>query len=306
VIVAVGLGEVSAQAASATPPGAPTITSVRAVGLNRVAVAFVAPVDDGGARVLSYRALCTSTDGGIPHSHDARHSPIRVPSLTGNTTYRCTVTATNRAGSGPASRPSSAVVVRPSAPQAPTITSVKAVEFRTITVTFITPADDGGAPITNYRATCSSNTGGATHAREAHQSPITDTNLTAAETYRCTVAADNRVGLGPSSARSSLVIPRPTAPGAPTITSLNAIGSRKVMVAFNAPANNGGARVTNYLVVCTSSNGGTRRDRDATHSPIRIAGLTASKTYTCTVAASNDVRRGPASSPSRPVVVRMH
>jgi hypothetical protein len=182
---------------------------------------------------------------------------------------------------------------------------VQTVELRSVTVTFITPADDGGAPITNYRATCTSTTGGAPHAREANQSPITVTNLTAAETYRCTVAADNRVGLGAPSARSSLVIPRPTAPGAPTITSVNAIGSRELLVAFTAPAKNGGARITNYLVVCPSSNGGTRRDRDATRSPIRVAGLTSSKTYRCTVAANNNVRLGPTSSPSRPVVVRM-
>ena len=154
--------------------------------------------------------------------------------------------------------------------------------------------------------TCTSTTGGATHAREAHQSPITVTDLTAADSYRCTVAADNRVGLSPSSAGSSLVTARPTAPGAPTITSVNPIGSRKVMVAFNAPADNGGARIRNYLVVCTSSNGGTRHDRAATRSPIRVVGLTSSKTYTCTVAANNGVRHGPASPPSLPVVVRMH
>jgi len=306
VILGIGLGGESAQAAIATAPGAPTITSVKAVGLKRISVAFAAPVDDGGAPVLSYQALCTSTNGGVTRSHDARHSPIRVPSLTGNTTYRCTVTATNRAGTGPATRPSSATIVRPSAPPAPTITSVTTVELRSLTVTFATRADNGGAPITNYRATCTSTTGGATHAREAHDSPITVTDLTAAETYRCTVAADNRVGLGPASTPSSLAIPRPSAPGAPTISSVNAIGSRKIIVAFNAPADSGGARITNYLVVCTSANGGARRDRDATHSPIRVAGLTTSKTYTCTVAASNDVRIGPPSSPSRPVVVRMN
>ena len=213
-IVGIGLSGVSAQAAEASAPGAPTISSVNAVGLNRVEVAFAAPVDDGGARVLSYQAMCTSTDGGLTRTHDARHSPIRVPSLTGGKTYRCTVTATNRAGTGPASRPSAVAVVRPSAPPAPTITSVNTVdELRSITVTFVTPAGDGGAPIRNYRATCTSTTGGATHAREAHQSPITVTDLTAADSYRCTVAADNRVGLSPSSAGSSLVTRAPDGAG---------------------------------------------------------------------------------------------
>jgi len=294
----------SAGAANATVPGAPTITSVKAVGLNSVVVAFAEPGNDGGEDIVNYQATCVSTDGGTARAHDATKSPIRVPSLTANATYTCTVTATNAVGTGPASTPSAAVVVRPKAPAAPTITSVKAVELRAITVAFTKPADDGGAPITNYRATCTSGTGGAMHAREAHQSPITVANLTAAETYTCTVAADNRIGLGQASLPSAPVIARPTAPEAPTITSVRAIGQRSILVAVTAPANDGGARITHYLVVCRSRDGGAAHSREAPQSPIRVAGLTPKKTYTCTVAASNNIRLGPASVPSKPVVVR--
>ncbi|MGO9872466.1 MAG: fibronectin type III domain-containing protein [Acidimicrobiia bacterium] len=293
---------VSGEAAGATTtvPAAPTITSVKAVGLNSITVAFAAPGDNGGTRIVSYRATCTSTDGGVAGAHNASHSPIRVPSLTGNDTYTCVVSANNAAGPGPASTSSLQVVVRPRAPAAPSITSVKAVQLRSVTVAFTSPADDGGAPITNYRATCISTTGGASHAREAYQSPITVTDLTAAQTYTCTVAADNRIGLGRSSVASTPVIARPTAPAAPSITSVNAIGQRSVEVSFTKPTNDGGAPIKNYLVACRSSDGGAARDRDAAGSPIRVAGLTSDKTYTCTVAASNGVRVGPASPPSKP------
>jgi hypothetical protein len=294
----------SAGAATATVPGAPTITSVKAVGLNSIVVVFAKPADNGGEEIATFQATCVSTNGGISRAHDATKSPIRVPSLTGNATYTCSVTATNAVGTGPASTPSSPVVVRPKAPAAPTITSVKAVGLRSITVAFTRPADNGGAPITNYRATCTSSTGGATHAREAHQSPITVANLTAAQTYTCTVAADNRIGLGHESAPSSPVIARPTAPGAPTITSVRAVGQRSILVTVTAPANDGGARITHYLAVCRSSDGGAAHNRSAPRSPIRVAGLTPKKTYTCTVAASNNIRFGPASAPSKPVVVR--
>lgn len=181
---------------------------------------------------------------------------------------------------------------------------MSAVALRSIRVAFTSPADDGGAPITNYRATCTSTTGGATHAREAHQSPITVTDLTAAETYTCTVAADNRVGLGCPSIASAQVIARPAAPAAPIITSVKAIGQRSVEVSFTKPTNDGGAPIKNVLVVCRSSDGGAARDRDAADSPIRVAGLTSGKTYTCTVAASNGVRLGPASPPSKPFIPR--
>jgi len=302
--VASSLGGPPAGAATPTVPGAPTITSVKAIGLKSVTVAFDKPANDGGARIASYRATCTSTDRGVRGTHDAANSPIRVPDLTENKIYVCTVTASNDVGAGRASTRSSAVVVLPTPPSAPTVRSVKAIGSRTITVTFTKPADDGGAPIMNYRATCTSNAGGVGRSREGAQSPINVADLTAGEIYRCTVAADNRVGLGRASARSSPVLARPTAPGAPTITSVRSIGLRSIMVAFAKPADDGGTPIRDYVVECTSTNGGAARSGHASASPIRVSDLTSKKTYRCTVAATNDVRLGPSSPPSKPVVAR--
>jgi len=295
---------VSAGASTPTVPDAPTITSVRAIGLNSVTVAFSKPVHDGGARILRYRAVCVSTTGGVIGAHNATHSPIRVPGLTANKTYTCTVTASNDAGVGPASARSSAVLVRPTPPAAPRITSVRALGSRSLTVAFTQPADDGGAPIINYRATCTSTRGAVIRSREAEHPPITVAGLTAAVRYRCTVTADNRVGSGPPSAPSSIVVARPVAPGAPTITSARASTLRSITVAFIGPASDGGAPIRHYLVACTSTNGGVSRSRDASRSPIRMAGVTSGKTYTCTVAANNGVGLGPPSRPSKPVVAR--
>ena len=130
------------------------------------------------------------------------------------------------------------------------------------------------------------------------------TGLTPTRNYTCTVAAGNAIGLGAASAPSSPVVPRPTAPGRPTITSAKATGRRSITVAFDPPADNGGAPITNYLVRCASTDGGAKRSRLAHPSPIRVNGLTAAKTYKCTVAASNNVALGPPSALSKPVVVR--
>ncbi|MGO9874050.1 MAG: fibronectin type III domain-containing protein [Acidimicrobiia bacterium] len=302
-VVASSLGGAPAAAATPTVPAAPTITSVKAIGLNSVTVAFAKPAD-GGARIASYRATCTSTNRGVRGAHDAARSPIRVPGLTENKTYVCTVAASNDVGAGRASARSSPVVVRPTPPSAPTVMSVKAIGSRAITVAFTKPADDGGAPIMNYRATCTSTAGGVDRSRVAAQSPINVADLTADEMYRCTVAAGNRVGLGRASARSSPVLAHPTAPGMPTITSVKAIGLRSIMVAFTKPVDDGGTPIRHYVVECTSTNGGAPRSGHASASPIRVSDLTSKKTYRCTVAANNDVRLGPSSPPSKPVVAR--
>jgi hypothetical protein len=305
-IVSLSWSGTSAGATTPTVPDAPTVTSVRAIGLNSITVAFTKPADDGGARIVSYRGVCASMTGGVFGAHHATHSPIRVPALTANKTYTCTVTATNAVGAGPVSARSSPVVARPTSPAAPTITSVQAGGLRTITVAFRPPAADGGAPIRNYRATCTSTNGAVERSREGEQSPISVAGLTAAQTYTCTVSADNRVGVGRASTPSSRVVARPTVPGAPTITSVQAGGLRTITVAFVGPARDGGAPIKRYVADCTSRNGGASRFRDAARSPIRVAGLSSGKTYTCTVAASNDVRLGPASPPSKPVVARSH
>ncbi len=300
-IVAVTLIGGSAYAAGATVPGAPAITSV--VGaVHAVAVAFTKPADDGGESIGGYHAVCTSPNGGVTGSHGGTHSPIDVPGLSADKTYTCTVTAKNHIGVGPASRPSARVVVLPTAPGKPTIRSVTA-GIRAVAVNFTGPVRDGGAPISYYRAVCSSHSGGATRMHQGTTSPISVRGLAAADTYRCTVAAGNRSGLGDPSAPSSPVIVRPTAPGAPTIVSAKA-GIQSVTVAFTTPTSTGGSPITNYLVVCASKNGGPSGTRGASHSPIRVDNLAATKTYTCTVSAANVVRRGPASLPSKPVEPR--
>jgi Fibronectin type III domain len=92
-----------------TVPGAPTIKAVKAE-VRGVRVAFKAPASNGGLKITSYRVECTSTDGGRTGSRRELKSPIKVLNLTAAKSYRCTVVAHNRAGSGAASAPSAPVV----------------------------------------------------------------------------------------------------------------------------------------------------------------------------------------------------
>ena len=306
-ILALALSAAPAGAATLTVPSAPTIKSVKPSGNRAILVTIGKPASDGGSRISSYRAVCSSKNGGVTGAHVATSSPVRVPSLTAGRTYTCTAVANNSVGAGPASAPSLPVVARPTPPGPPTVTSVAAVGLRAIQVAFRKPTLTGGSAILVYRATCRSSDGGSTRTQQAKNSPIRVQGLTAADEYTCVVAAGNNVGLGVASAPSSPVVPRPVAPGAPTITSVKAVGLRSVSVAFTAPASDGGTAVTSYFVSCTSKNGGATRSRVAPpHSPIVVAGMTAGKIYTCTAAASNGVRRGEPSAPSKPVVPRAH
>jgi titin len=181
---------------------------------------------------------------------------------------------------------------------------VKATGLRAVTVAFTKPGGDGGAPITNYRVMCISTGGGSRRSQSATQSPTRVGSMAPAQTYRCTVAAANRVGVGRASARSAPVVVRPTAPGAPTVTSVQNAGLHGVTIRFTKPGSDGGSPITSYRVACISRDGGVPHSRVASASPITVPRLTFGKRYTCTVAASNNVVRGAPSRPSKPIVPR--
>ncbi len=65
-------------------------------------------------------------------------------------------------------------------------------------------------------------------------------------------------------------------------------------VTFGAPPNNGAA-ITSYAATCTPSNGGIVKTKTGATSPLLVSGLTAGKSYTCSVKATNSRGAGPVS-----------
>src|SRR6185437_14100661 len=232
-----------------TVPGPPTIGTASASDA-QATVSFTAPASDGGSAITGYTA--TSSPGGLTGTCAA--SPCTVTGLINGTAYTFTVTATNGAGTGPASAASNAVTPA-TIPGAPTGVMAIGGNGRA-TVSFNPPASNGGSTITGYTVTATDITtpanGGQTVTETS--SPITVTGLTNGDTYTFTVTATNGVGTGLASAASSPVIPA-TVPGPPTGVSATA-GKGSIMVTWSAPAEDGGSPITGYRVLRGTSPGG--------------------------------------------------
>ena len=142
-------GVMYASKSAAGVPGAPTGVTATA-GNAQALVAWSAPASDGGSPITGYTA--TSSPGAKTCTTSGALS-CTVSGLTNGTPYTFTVTATNVAGTGPASAPSASVTPR-AVPGAPTGVTATAGNAQAL-VAWSAPASDGGSPITGYTATSS-------------------------------------------------------------------------------------------------------------------------------------------------------
>ena len=144
-----------------TAPGAPTGVTTTVLSAKSSRVAFNPPANNGGSAITSYRAQCTSPNGGTSRTAERHvvadhvHQPDAGQGTTG-------------AGSRPPTRWAPAATRRtrtrsrspPAAPDRPTNVTATAVSRTSAKVAFTAPAYDGGAAITSYRVQCASSDGG--------------------------------------------------------------------------------------------------------------------------------------------------
>ncbi|TKH45054.1 adhesin [Paenibacillus terrae] len=190
--------------ASATPqvsvPGVPVLLPATA-GDSRVSLTWNPMIDSTGYKIFksttsgAYGAEETTVSGSV-YSYD-------VTGLANGTTYYFVVQATNPAGESTASNEVSETPK--TVPSSPTDVTVTAGD-KQATVSFNTPVENGGSPITRYEVTASP--GNITAIGTA--SPITVTGLSNDTTYTFTVKAENGAGSSAASAVSKEVTP--TAP----------------------------------------------------------------------------------------------
>jgi peptidoglycan/xylan/chitin deacetylase (PgdA/CDA1 family) len=282
-----------------TAPGAPTAVSGTA-GDGSVALSWSAPASDGGSAITSYRITpFIGATAQTPITTGNANTSRTITGLTNGTAYTFKVAATNAVGTGADSTASAAVTPTSvqTAPSAPTNVSGTAGDA-SVALTWNAPASNGGSAITSYRITpfigataqTPINTGTTSTSR-------TITGLTNGTAYTFKVAATNAIGTGSDSAASSAVTPQaPTAPGAPTNVSGTA-GDASVALTWSAPASNGGSPITSYRITpFIGATAQTPINTGNANTSRTITGLTNGTAYTFTVAATNAVGTGAASS----------
>ena len=176
------------------------------------------------------------------------------------------------------------------APSAPTQAQATGSALQA-SVSFATPADDGGLPITSYTVTSSPD--GITVTGTG--SPIVVTGLNRQVRYTFTVHATNAAGDSPESAPSNAV-QTVFVPDRPAIVSTVG-GDSSATVTFTPPASDGGRPITRYTAIARpgAASSGPSITASGTGSPLTIGGLTNGTLYTISVYATNALGNGPES-----------
>ena len=280
--------------ATATAPGAPTAVSVTRSydpdNGDQMTLGWTPPADGGDTAITGY-SVRASSDGGVTWTaattSNSTATSATVTGLGGNallvngTAYMFEVAASNGAGLGAWSAPSSPVTASAAVatvPDAPPVPSAVAGDGQ-VTLSWGAPDGDGGSSITGYDIQYSTDDGSSwTPVTTAvTSSPYVITGLTDGTAYVFQVADVNGVGPGTWSATSASATPV-APPGAPAIESATP-GDGQVALTWS-PTGTGGSAITGYQVRYSSAYTSDDATTGASWTTPVDAGTATSKTIT--------------------------
>jgi len=202
-------------------PGAPTgVSGTR--GNGEVAVSWSPPSSTGGAAISDY-AVQFSGDSGATWTTftdgTSSSATATVTGLTNGSPYVFRVAAVTAVGTGPYSTASSSVSPLSSVPGAPTALSGVSGNQQ-VSLSWASPANNGGSPITGYVVEYRPAGGAATTVSTGSSAAsYVVTGLTNGTAYTFRVSATNSVGTGAYSSSTSPITPSAFTPMAVMLTS---------------------------------------------------------------------------------------
>ena len=272
---------------AALPPPAPTITG--AAGRNTyITVAWTPPVlSSGQPPITAYRAFAYLDPNGAPVASaevDGASTSVDIEGVTNDTPYWVRVQAQNSAQWGELSAPFGAITPTPTAPDAPTITSVEALNGQA-SVTWTAPLNNGGLAITEWQIWANPGSGPevgpVTIAGSAATAGVI-TGLQNGTSYTITVAAVNALGVGVRSDPSTALIPYGPA-AAPSAVVAQA-GDATAKVRWTPPADGNGRPIIGYTILTYKGlNQTTPMNQTGVYKTVAEAGCAATCEWTVSV-----------------------
>ncbi|MDE2806747.1 MAG: fibronectin type III domain-containing protein [Gemmatimonadota bacterium] len=256
---------------NAAPPGPPQNVRARSTGPKSILLAWDPPESDRGARVTSYaiQRIGPGDDDWITHRANTGTTATTFTDtgLEPVTRYQYRVAAINREGTGefaprPPALPATAITHADKA-GAPTGLTAKEIGTSRIDLVWNAPRYTGGVSIIGYRVEASDDEGATWNIirRNTNSTATTfsDVNLQPATTRHYRVAAINLAGPGAWS-NTARATTDATLPGVPRRLSAEAVGTSQITLSWQAPSDDGGARVTGYRIEVSADGGGSWED----------------------------------------------
>jgi len=245
---AIGESNLSEEA-SAMPRALPSqpLNPQATAGFGQVQLTWRAPASDGGYPITAYKVYRGITPGSetllATLGDILSYTDLAV---TNGQVYFYKVSATTEVGEGPQSAEVSATPMTPAVAPSPPQNLMALAGNGQVTLTWDTPASDGGSSVTGYSLYRGTTVGGEVFIRTVgNVLRYTDTGLMNGQTYYYEITASNAAGEG---GRSNEVSARPAmTPGQPA--GLVAVaGALQATLSWIAPASDGGSSITSYII----------------------------------------------------------
>ncbi|MFV0460955.1 MAG: DUF4214 domain-containing protein [Actinomycetales bacterium] len=291
IALAVNLAGSSEYYATALLPAAPVLDTVEGDGAS---VMVTWEPNDPVEQVTSYRVTATPDTGSstpecpAPTSRsttvEASFTLVWVRGVCTGVVYRVSMTATNPAGTSPASAASGPAVPWTTQPPRPPLLDGLLSRDTRLEIAWSPPAFDGGSQVTGYTLTVKDPAGQvvATQQPGADAVTATITGLTNDTEYTLDLAAVNAAGTSPT----TTITGTPTlarAPAPPGQGTAHPNGANAIAVDWTAPGDDGGSPITSYQVawqqVTTGANGALT---PVTGAPVHTTTVTGATSTTLT------------------------